>query len=109
MLCDTVEKKVVGIAPHPSDSKLNLALDTQKLVEIIGISRLDADVPVQVFKVHNGTPVSIAQTMVNKEGKFGFIIYPDYEGLYELGTGNEGNSLDNHNFWLKEGDKLAIL
>jgi thiol-disulfide isomerase/thioredoxin len=64
--------------------------------------------PVKLFKVAEGKAVEIASATPSKGGKFGFIFYPEYEGLYVIGTGVPGSPNDNYKFYFKGGDKLAV-
>lgn len=63
---------------------------------------------VTLFKVEEGAIVEIAQSRPNKHGLFGFTFYPDYEGLYVLGTGNASGPRNNFKFWFKPGDQLML-
>lgn len=80
----------------------------QKPVQITGVSNMEYKRPVHVYKVVNGQPVSIVDAQVTKDGKFGFIFYPEYEGLYVVGSSDDRNPLYSYTFWFKEGDKLAF-
>jgi thiol-disulfide isomerase/thioredoxin len=61
-----------------------------------------------LFKVKDGKAVEIAEQDPSKEGKFGFIFYPEYEGLYVLGTGNGISMMDAYKFYFKGNDKLSL-
>lgn len=63
---------------------------------------------VRLFKVVEGKTAEIASTVPNKNGKFGFLFYPEYEGIYVIGTGNEFSPTENHLFYFKGGDQLDI-
>lgn len=80
----------------------------QKPVQVKG----DIDIPfsktVKLFKVVNGKTVEIANAGVSKTKKFGFLFYPEYEGLYVIGTGNENAPNDNIKFYFKPGDQLEV-
>lgn len=80
----------------------------QKPVQITGESKMTYKQPAHVYKVDKGQPVAIADVQVTKDGKFGFIFYPEYEGLYVVGSGTDSNPMYSHTFWFKEGDKLAF-
>ncbi|WCT10679.1 TlpA family protein disulfide reductase [Mucilaginibacter jinjuensis] len=62
-----------------------------------------------LFKVKDGKTVEIAEQDPSKDGKFGFIFYPEYEGLYVLGTGNGASMMDTHTFYFKGNDKLSLI
>ncbi|WP_140939230.1 TlpA disulfide reductase family protein [Sphingobacterium lumbrici] len=87
---------------------VSAVLFAQKPVHITGVSNMEYKRPVHVYKVENGQPVSIADAQVNKDGKFGFIFYPEYEGLYVVGSSDDRNPLYSFNFWFKEGDHLSF-
>ncbi|MGJ1448076.1 TlpA family protein disulfide reductase [Sphingobacterium spiritivorum] len=76
-------------------------------VQIKGELKLKAE-NVRLFKVTEGRIVEIANTTVAKNGKFGFLFFPDYEGIYVLGTGNESQQMGNYKFYLKGGDQLDV-
>ncbi len=63
---------------------------------------------VKLFKVVEGKTTEIAHAVPNKNGKFGFLFYPEYEGVYIMGTGNELTPNENHLFYFKGGDQLDI-
>lgn len=75
------------------------------LIEGILIKKRPA---VKLFKVDEGKTVEIASAVPAKDGKFGFLFYPEYEGLYVLGTGNAVSPNENYRFYLKAGDKLSL-
>ena len=85
-----------------------LAAFAQSPVEIKGSLEKEFLKPVKLFKVVEGNAVEIATSTPQGEGKFGFIFYPQYEGLYALGTGNSGSPNDNYKFYFKSGDKLSV-
>ncbi|MNJ91542.1 Thiol:disulfide interchange protein TlpA [compost metagenome] len=64
---------------------------------------------VKLFKVDEGKTIEIASAVPAKDGKFGFLFYPEYEGLYVLGTGNAVSPNENYRFYLKAGDKLSLI
>ena len=63
---------------------------------------------VKLFKVAEGKNVQIADAVPTTDGKFGFLFYPEYEGLYVIGTGNEQSQTENYLFYFKKGDQLDI-
>ncbi|MFN0291075.1 TlpA family protein disulfide reductase [Pedobacter helvus] len=63
---------------------------------------------VKLFKVTNGKATEIANTVPTKSGKFGFLFYPEYEGVYVIGTGNDISPNENHLFYFKGGDQLDV-
>lgn len=63
---------------------------------------------VKLFKVANGRTVEIANAAVSAGKKFGFTFYPDYEGVYVIGTGNELSPNENYAFYFKGGDQLDV-
>lgn len=77
-------------------------------VEITGVLVKKRITPVKLFKVVEGKPVEISNTTPEEKGKFGFIFYPEYEGLYVIGTGTVGSPNDNYKFYFKGGDKLSV-
>lgn len=80
----------------------------QETVNIHGIIQKDRIGPVKLFKVQEGAIVEIAHNVPNADGLFGFKFYPDYEGLYVLGTGDASGPQENYKFWFKPGDRLAL-
>jgi len=85
-----------------------LAASAQSPVEITGTLIKKRLSPVKLFKVLEGKAVEISNTTPAENGKFGFIFYPTYEGLYVLGTGTVGSPNDNYKFYFKGGEKLAV-
>lgn len=84
-------------------------LFAQLPVEVTGQVKKKRITPVKLFKVVEGKAVEIANTTPDeKAGKFGFLFYPEYEGLYVIGTGNPGSPNDNYKFYFKSGDKLSF-
>lgn len=63
---------------------------------------------VKLFKVVEGKTIEIANSTPTKNGKFGFLFYPEYEGIYVIGTGNEVSPNNNHLFYFKGGDQLDV-
>lgn len=61
-----------------------------------------------LFRIYEGRPYEMATVISDHSGKFGFYFYPDYEGLYLVGTGSEQSPLNNYMFWLKGGDELTL-
>lgn len=85
-----------------------LSASAQLPVEITGTLIKKYPTPVKLFKVSEGKVVEISNSTPAKNGKFGFIFYPEYEGLYVVGTGTPGSPNDNYKFYFKGGDKLAV-
>jgi thiol-disulfide isomerase/thioredoxin len=84
-------------------------LFAQLPVEVTGVVKKKRISPVKLFKVTEGKAVEIANTTPEeKGGKFGFLFYPEYEGLYVIGTGNPTSPNDNYKFYFKSGDKLSV-
>ncbi|MDT4820691.1 Thiol-disulfide oxidoreductase ResA [compost metagenome] len=81
---------------------------SQSPVEISGTLIKKRLSPVKLFKISEGKPVELSSISPAPNGKFGFLFYPEYEGLYVLGTGNVGSPTDNYKFYFKGGDKLAV-
>lgn len=63
---------------------------------------------VGLFKVTDGVVKPIATAQPNQKGKFGFRFFPEYEGLYVVGTGTDLSPQGNYKFWLKPGDRLSV-
>lgn len=63
---------------------------------------------VKLFKVTEGKTAEIATAVPTKNGKLGFLFYPEYEGIYVIGTGNEISPNENHIFYFKGGDQLDV-
>lgn len=80
----------------------------QSPIAIEGNFARDNFVDVKLFSVENGALKEMATVKPNKEGKFGFNFFPDYEGYYLVGTGTALAPQNNFKFWLKPGDKLAF-
>ncbi|WP_443937239.1 TlpA family protein disulfide reductase [Pedobacter sp. MW01-1-1] len=76
-------------------------------VEIKGAVQ-NAKREVKLFKVEDGKSVQIATNQPTQKGKFGFLFYPEYEGLYVVGMGNELSPTDNYKFYFKGGEKLSL-
>ncbi|MCJ0741105.1 TlpA family protein disulfide reductase [Pedobacter montanisoli] len=64
--------------------------------------------PVKLYKVSNGRTIEMSTSTLSPDKKFGFLFYPEYEGLYVIGTGNEFGPGDNHAFYFKPGDQLDV-
>lgn len=97
-------KKLCGIA------LLSLATVTaiaQAPVEVTGLLKKKRPA-VKLFKVDEGKTVEIASSVPVQDGKFGFLFYPEYEGLYVIGTGTALSPNENYRFYLKAGDKLSL-
>lgn len=63
---------------------------------------------VKLFKVTEGKTTEVANIVPTKSGKFGFLFFPEYEGLYVLGTGNDLSPTENNLFYFKSGDQMDI-
>lgn len=57
-------------------------LTAQKPVEVTGQLQLDKLVPVKLFKLSDGKAKEIGSATPAINGDFGFLFYPDYEGIY---------------------------
>ncbi|SUJ02707.1 Thiol-disulfide oxidoreductase resA [Sphingobacterium spiritivorum] len=86
---------------------ISLFAQQQVPVQIKGELKYKAD-NIRLFKVSEGRIVEIASSAVTKNGQFGFLFFPDYEGIYVLGTGNENRQRSNFKFYFKEGDQLDV-
>ncbi|TKC60406.1 TlpA family protein disulfide reductase [Pedobacter hiemivivus] len=98
-------KKLCGIA------LLSLATVTalaQTPVEVTGLLKKKRPT-VKLFKVDEGKTVEIASSAPTQDGKFGFLFFPGYEGLYVIGTGTAVSPNENYRFYLKAGDKLSLI
>lgn len=85
-----------------------LSAFAQQTVGITGQLLTERKKPVKLFAVENGAPTEIANIKPTQEGHFGFQFYPEYEGLYLIGTGTTMSPQDSYKFWLKPGDQLAV-
>lgn len=86
---------------------LSITAFAQSPVQVKGILKQKRN-QVKLFKVSNGKMVEIASSAPTKTGEFGFMFFPEYEGLYVIGTGNDLSGTDNHNFYFKNGDQLDL-
>lgn len=86
------------------------AASAQKPATIKGQFELTKFKPgeVTLYKVDNGTCLEIAKSNPDKDGQFGFLFYPSYEGLYVIGRGNPGSPNSNFEFYFKAGDNLSV-
>lgn len=89
-------------------SNANFAQQSVKPVQIKGEMNRQFRKTVKLFKVVDGKTVEMATANINADKKFGFLFYPDYEGLYVLGTGNELSPNENLKFYFKPGDQLEV-
>ncbi len=80
----------------------------QKLATIDGQLNQTSPTEVRLFKIEYGTPAIISSVQPEKNGKFEFQFFPDYEGLYMIGTGTAAAPSNNYKFWLKPGDHLSL-
>lgn len=89
---------------------ITMAIFAQQPVTITGQLKFEKlhIKPVKLFKVSNGTLYQIAETNPTADGRFGFIFYPEYEGLYVVGTGGALSPMGNYKYYLKPGDKLSV-
>lgn len=85
-----------------------LVASAQQNVEVSGKLKFSKPRIVKLFAVNEGKPVEIASITPSKAGNFGFNFYPDYEGLYVIGTGAPMTAVDNYKFYFKGGDKLSL-
>ena len=85
-----------------------LIVTAQQSVEVSGKLKMARARAVKLFAVNEGKTTEIASAVPSKTGNFGFHFYPDYEGLYVIGTGNAINGADNYKFYFKGGDKLSM-
>lgn len=86
----------------------SLTAMAQLPVEVKGLLKKKRLSAVKLFKVKDGKAVEIANTIPAEKGQFGFLFYPEYEGLYVIGTGNEGSPNDNYKFYFKGGEELSV-
>lgn len=77
-------------------------------VEVKGLFKKKRISAVKLFKVKYGKSVEIANATPSANGQFGFLFYPEYEGLYLIGTGNENSPNDNYKFYFKGGEQLSV-
>lgn len=83
-------------------------LAAQQPVQVIGLLKKERIQPIKLFKVEQGKIVEIASSRPSAGGKFGFIFYPEYEGLYVLGTGEPEDARNNYKFYFKGGERLSL-
>jgi thiol-disulfide isomerase/thioredoxin len=86
----------------------SLTIMAQLPVEVKGLLKKKRLSNVKLFKVKEGKAVEIANAVPGTKGQFGFLFYPEYEGLYVIGTGNEGSPNDNYKFYFKGGEELSV-
>lgn len=79
----------------------------QQSVQVKGQINYPLRNTVKLFKVTNGKTIEIANSTVSNR-KFGFLFYPEYEGVYVIGTGNDLSPNENHLFYFKGGDQLDV-
>lgn len=84
------------------------AASAQMPVEVTGLLKREKITPVKLFKVTEGKTVEIATSVPEGKGKFGFLFYPEYEGLYVIGTGSAIAANDNYKFYFKGGEQLSL-
>lgn len=75
----------------------------QNPVEIKGVLKSGGSGPIKLFQTSDGTAAEVAQIQVKGDGSFRFAFYPEYEGLYVLGTG-----ATKMIFYFKAGDRLDL-
>lgn len=98
-------KKIIAVFSLLSFTMMSMA---QKPATIEGSFVKDKFADVKLFKVENGEPKEIATIKPNRDGKFGFNFYPEYEGFYLIGMGTHQSPQNNYKFWIKSGDKLSF-
>lgn len=81
--------------------------NAQLPVEVSGLLKKKRS-SVKLFKVDQGKTIEIASSAPAEDGRFGFLFYPAYEGLYVIGTGSALSPNENYRFYLKAGDKLSL-
>jgi len=86
---------------------LSVGAIAQIPIEVTGLLKKKRP-SVKLFKVDEGKTIEIASSVPVQDGKFGFLFYPVYEGLYVIGTGTAVSPNENYRFYLKAGDKLSI-
>ncbi|MCZ4243180.1 TlpA family protein disulfide reductase [Pedobacter punctiformis] len=88
---------------------ISLGANAQAPAEITGVFKRTRKSAIKLFSVVEGKTQEIASSQTNSLGQFGFKFYPEYEGLYVLGTGNALSAADNYKFYFKPGDKLNLV
>lgn len=86
---------------------LSLTSLAQNPVQVKGLLKSKRNI-VKLFKVNDGRLVEIANVTTNKTGRFGLMFYPEYEGIYVIGMGNDLSGTDNYNFYFKGGEQLDV-
>jgi len=87
---------------------ITLTAMAQAPVEVKGLLKKKRSSAVKLFKVKYGKSIEIANASPSANNQFGFLFYPEYEGLYVIGTGNENSPNDNYKFYFKGGEQLSI-
>lgn len=88
---------------------LSVSIMAQSPVQVTGLLKKKRASVVKLFKVAEGKTIEIATATPAEKGGFGFLFYPDYEGLYVIGTGTVISATDNYKFYLKPGDRLSFM
>ena len=85
-------------------------LTSAKPATVFGVLKFDksSGKTVKLFKVSEGVCTEIGSAIPSLKGEFGFLFYPEYEGLYVVGTGTEMSANGNYKFYFKSGDKLSV-
>ncbi|WP_443936576.1 TlpA family protein disulfide reductase [Pedobacter sp. MW01-1-1] len=100
----TIKKTIASVAL----ALVAFSASAQQPVEVSGKIIQKRILPVKLYKVDEGKPVELSSIQPSSEGKFGFLFYPEYEGLYLIGTGNAVSPTGNYTFYFKAGDKLSV-
>ena len=93
-----------------AQKKNEKVLSAAKPATVSGVVKSDkfSNKAVKLFKVSDGVTVEIGSAVPSAKGEFGFLFYPEYEGLYVVGTGNEMSANGNYKFYFESGDKLSL-
>ncbi|WP_159452612.1 TlpA family protein disulfide reductase [Pedobacter nyackensis] len=83
-------------------------IHAQSPVEIKGVFSSGKGTQIKLFQTDEGTTSEVAQIKVKDDGTFRFAFFPEYEGLYALGTGSSGLPSSDMIFYLKGGDCLEL-
>lgn len=62
-----------------------------------------------LYDLKDGSIVEVARTTLSKDKRFGFVFYPDREGIYVIGNNDERFPSHKYNFYFKKNDELNVI